>query len=159
MASMCAWRRTVLTSLVIAGLTALVSALGCDSSAARRREMASGNPLDRVRAAVNVSSARDAQGIHKLVDLLEDGDAAVRMYAILSLQRLCGQDYGYRYYESEPLRAAAVERWRGALRAGEVELQPSAQRSNGRGRVAQAGADGEPGPMAGGSAATESEAP
>jgi len=71
---------------------------------------------------VEVAERGEVEAIHKLVDLLEDSDKGVRMYAILALRRLCGVDHGYHYYAKERDRAAAVTRWRHALRAGEVKI-------------------------------------
>jgi hypothetical protein len=47
----------------------------------------------------------------ELVKELDDDDAAVRLYAIEGLQRLTGQDLGYRYYDDKDARKPAVERW------------------------------------------------
>jgi hypothetical protein len=119
---------------------------GCDRSVGRRQQLASANPLDRAQAAVGTSEAGDLVAVHKLVDLLEDPDDAVRMYAMLALRRLCGEDFGYRYYESAPARAAAVQRWRQALRSGQVVVRPTSQPLTGRGPVkgqpAESGAGG-----------------
>jgi HEAT repeat protein len=82
--------------------------------------------LERALAAVRLAEAGDAGAVHELVDLLEDSDRAVRMYAILALVRLTGADYGYTYYGSDLERAVAVRRWREALRAGEVVVRPRA---------------------------------
>ncbi len=117
-------RWSVLAGAAVGGLVTLCGLVGCDAAAAQRRELGSGNPLDRARGVVHVSEGHDAKAVHKLVDLLEDQDAAVRMYAILALQRLCGRDYGYHYYENESIRETAVERWRAALRSGELAVQP-----------------------------------
>lgn len=106
--------------------TLLSAAVGCDSGAAHRRALASANPLDRARGVIRVSQARDGRAVHKLVNLLEDSDPAVRMYAILALKRICGRDYGYRYYADVGERSTAVERWRQALRDGDVEAHPQA---------------------------------
>jgi hypothetical protein len=99
--------------------------LGCDLGAARRRQLAAGNPLDRAAAIVQVCEAGDVTAVHKLVDLLDDSDIAVRMYAIQALHRLCGVDFGYRYFAPPGTRQVAVQRWREALRAGEVALRPT----------------------------------
>lgn len=98
---------------------------GCAGTQARR-DLGSNNPLDRARAVVAVAERGDVGAVHKLVDLLEDGDEAVRMYAIMALRRLCGEDLGYRYYANEAERGTAVARWREALRAGTVKLRPPA---------------------------------
>jgi hypothetical protein len=90
-----------------------------------RADLRSGNALDRARGVVAVTESRDDLAVHKLVDLLDDPDRGVRMYAIMALERLCGETYGYRYYESAPRRAPAIERWREALRQGNVVLKSS----------------------------------
>jgi hypothetical protein len=98
---------------------------GCSSAAGRRQQLASGNPLDRARGAVEAAEARDAAAAPWLVDLLEDSDEAVRMVAIRALRQLLGTDLGYRYYAGESERALAVARWREALRAGAREVGPT----------------------------------
>lgn len=74
---------------------------------------------------VRVAERRDVKAVHKIVNLLDDRDPAVRMYAILALERLCGTNRGYHYYANEAARAAAVARWREALQRGEVEVLPA----------------------------------
>jgi hypothetical protein len=127
----------VLGGVCVSGIVVLLGTAGCQGSATWRDRLSSPNPLDRAQAVVAVYARRDAEAIPKLVDLLEDPDSAVRMYAIVALRRLCGEDFGYRFYESAALRDAAVDRWRAALRAGEVRLRPLAQ---------AAASDSEPGP-------------
>ncbi len=117
------WAAYVCTVTAVATLAA--GLLGCNGAAARRRLMSSGNPLDRARGAIEASDARDAAAVPQLVNLLEDPDQAVRMYAVLALRRLCADDFGYRYYADEPERHAAVERWRQELRAGKLALRPT----------------------------------
>jgi HEAT repeat protein len=92
----------------------------CDGAARQRRQLLSQYPLDRARAAVQLAELGDHSAIHALVNLLEDDDRAVRMYTIVALKRLCGEDHGYHYYDPQPQRAAAVARWRDALRRGAV---------------------------------------
>jgi hypothetical protein len=107
---------------LVAGVVLAASiggATGC--ATAGRQNLYAANPLDRARAAVAAAERCDAGAVFKVVDLLEDPDAGVRLYAILALQRLTCRDYGYRYYANPAERAAAVERWRAALRAGEVQ--------------------------------------
>ncbi len=47
-------------------------------------------------------------------DLASD-DAAVRFFAIGALQRLAGDDFGYHYYDDEPVRKTAILRWQAWL--------------------------------------------
>jgi len=93
---------------------------GCDSTARQRRQLASRYPPDRAQAIVRLAEAGDTQAVHTLVELLADDDRAVRMYAILALERLCGENYGYRYYDPPAEREAAIRRWRQALQDGLV---------------------------------------
>ena len=72
---------------------------------------------------MRVYDTRDRRAAQKLVDLLDDPSSAVRMYAILALRGLTGEDFGYRYYDSEGARAASVQRWRDGVRAGIVVLR------------------------------------
>lgn len=118
----------------VAGLLCLLP--GCRSSAAAR--LSAPDPSERAVAIVALADSGDASAVHKLVDLLEDRDRGVRMYANLALLRLCGRDLGYRYYDPEPQRAEAVRRWRNALRDGEVTVLSR----NSRG--APQGASGDP---------------
>ncbi|QOJ13501.1 MAG: HEAT repeat domain-containing protein [Planctomycetia bacterium] len=79
------------------------------------------NARERAVAGVALASGGDRAAAHRLVPLLEDADSAVRMMAILSLERLTGETLGYRYFDTESRRAEAVERWRTALREGRFE--------------------------------------
>ena len=105
---------------------------GCGSSGGGRAEMASAYPLDRVRAAVQSAEAGDADAVDLLIELLDDADRAVRMYSILALERLCGEDYGYRYYAPEAERTAAIARWREARQSDEVTVRTPADRRAGQ---------------------------
>lgn len=112
-----------MTSWVCGSAALLLIGGACSSRSDVRRQLGAPNPLDRAVAAVEVAEERDPQAVHRLVDLLEDSSAAVRMYAILALERLTGSDYGYEYYADPAERAAAVNRWREALRAGAVAVR------------------------------------
>lgn len=100
--------------------------LGPGCAATSAPSLSSAYAPDRARAIVRAAERREAGAIHHLVALLEDSDAAVRMYAILALERLTGQTFEYRYYDPEPRRAAAVQRWRQAVRAGQIALSDRA---------------------------------
>lgn len=112
-------RAADLTGLVIVGVLCGLL-VGCSSTSGERGRLNSRYPLDRARAIVRLAEAGDTNAVHKLVDLLEDSDRAVRLYAILALERLCQTNYGYNYYDPEPERERAVRRWRDALRNGDV---------------------------------------
>jgi len=139
---------------------ALVPAAGCQSAEQQRKQLSSPDAVGRVRAAVWLAETGDSEALHRLVGLLEDRDRAVRMYAILALQRLTGQTYNYRYYASEPQRRRAVLRWQEALRRGELRVRAAGHAGASAERPADVTAGGyrSNGPQVG-RAAQEAEAP
>jgi hypothetical protein len=123
---------------LLPALLLLLGAAACQPAVKQRQQLASGNPLDQALAAVALAEAGDAAAVQRLVSLLEDRDEAVRMFAILALERLCGRTYGYKYYETEAARMEAVRRWQDALRRGEVVVRrtPASGREKGFARRA-----------------------
>lgn len=92
-----------------------------------RARLQSPIPLERGQAIVALEQTRDPDVIPALIETLEDPDAGVRLLAIGALRRMCGNDYGYRYYHHESRRTAAVERWREAVRNNEIVVRSSAR--------------------------------
>lgn len=118
----------LLTALRLAVLAAMLAgAAGCETPTHRRVMLDSPDPVERVRGCLLAARDSDASAIHKLVELLEDTDAAVRMSANQALTEMTGKNFGYRHYAPAEARLAAVERWRAALRAGEVSMLPKDQ--------------------------------
>ena len=97
----------MLCGIWVAGCTSSVQ-VGLDSPEALGRSLA-------IREA---GEARSTASVPLIVDRLEDEDEAVRMYAILALERITGQRFGYDYGKSAAGRAPAVERWREFVRNG-----------------------------------------
>ncbi len=83
------------------------------------RKTDSGSPYVRARG-VTAERPDDEATVHLLTAMLEDEDPAVRMLAIRRLEQLTGETHGFEYYAPEAERAAAVERWREALRQEDV---------------------------------------
>ncbi len=54
---------------------------------------------------------KDRRAIVPLVKRLYDEDSAIRLSAIRALQSITGEDMGYRSYEPEVNRVAAIKRW------------------------------------------------
>jgi hypothetical protein len=111
------WRSTCLLATVAVWMT-----VGCGKLSGRP-DLQATNPLDRARGVVIASNSPSETALAQLIERLEDRDPAVRMYAILGLRRLTGQDLGYRYHASDAERAVAAERWRQALERGEITLR------------------------------------
>ena len=121
------YRLHVIANTVCLGLALLVlpGLNGCNSSARCRSGITSPYPLERVRSAVRCAEAGDARAVDLLIEMLDDQDQGVRMYSILALQKLCGEDYEYEYYAPDSERSAAIARWRQARQRGEVSVQPA----------------------------------
>ena len=84
-------------------------------------------PAERIAAIKHAAEFGDESVIGILVQRLEDPDDAVRFFAIIALEKLTGERFGYQYYDSEVERARSVERWRRYLR----EHAPAASRPEG----------------------------
>jgi HEAT repeat protein len=81
----------------------------------------------RIRAIKMAGDRRDRSVMPLLVDRLEDEDDAVRLYAIVALERITGTRLGYSYAKPAPERARAVMRWRNYLQdRGGAATQPVA---------------------------------
>lgn len=99
-----------------------------EDSGSRYERLQSEDLRVRVAAIIEAGNAKDATAVPLLVNRLEDDDSDVRMFAILSLERITGHTFGYLYYQREPQRRPAVERWRVWLNAAS---QPATQTATG----------------------------
>ncbi len=62
--------------------------------------------------AMNTAAQKKSRlAIVPLVKRLYDEDPAIRLSAIKALHRITGEDMGYRSYEPEVKRVAAIKRW------------------------------------------------
>lgn len=111
--------------IVLALAAGSLLSAACHPHARSREAWQSSNPLDRIDAIIQATEARSPDAVPALVGLLQDRDRAVRLYAILALEKLTGQTYGYQYYAHETERRAAVIRWQEALRQGRVLITPA----------------------------------
>ncbi|MFQ5424881.1 MAG: HEAT repeat domain-containing protein [Phycisphaerae bacterium] len=75
--------------------------------------------LGRSLAIHNAGESNDRLAIPLLIDRLEDEDPAVRLFAILALEKLAGRRFGYDYAKPAVERAASVARWRTYAEAGQ----------------------------------------
>ena len=69
-------------------------------------------PEDRIWAIRRAGQMKDRDAVGILVDRLDDDDEAVRLYAILALERITGTRLGYSYHADALDRQRAVQRWR-----------------------------------------------
>ena len=88
-------------------------AMGCRvERVSVRHSMQSIDAASRVRAIQRAAIEGDSSAVPNLVDRLEDEDAAVRFAALMALERITGERFGYDYGASVERRAWATARWR-----------------------------------------------
>jgi hypothetical protein len=77
-----------------------------------RQQLQSEDPLRRIDGAVAAARAKDRSAVPLLVDRLQDDDVAVRMCAIMALEKIEGTDLGYKFWASDIDRARMAQHWR-----------------------------------------------
>ncbi|MEL7238973.1 MAG: hypothetical protein AAGK78_08925 [Planctomycetota bacterium] len=70
------------------------------------------DPVFVIPAIKQAASESDPQQLSELVALLDNEDAAIRIYAVHALRDRTGEHFGYEPWASEEERAGAVEQWR-----------------------------------------------
>ena len=92
---------------------ALLITAGClpSQQAPANADFRAPDAASRVPALVGAADQDDADTLAELVHALSDDDAAVRLFAIQSLQSRTGESFGYRYYDAGDKRQAAANRW------------------------------------------------
>ena len=99
--------------LAVGSTVALVG--GCFSP--DPKSLTSDSPPSAIPAIKDAADQNDRKAIPRLVQDLSDQDSAIRFAAITALRRMTGEDFGYRYYESESERGPAITRWNEWLKA------------------------------------------
>lgn len=77
-----------------------------------RADISSEGVEDRIRGIKIAADRKDVGAVPLIVDRLEDEDDGVRFYAILALERITGERFGYDYAKVSRDRAASVQKWR-----------------------------------------------
>lgn len=70
------------------------------------------DPMLRVAAIKEVSQHNDQSQLGRLIDRLEDEAEEVRLYAVLALRQMTGQQFGFRAHGLPWHREEAVKQWR-----------------------------------------------
>ena len=73
-------------------------------------------PAARLHALSEAARTGDRSDIKRVVELLDSDDAAVRLLAISTLERLTGETFGYRHYDPRWEREESIQRWVNAIR-------------------------------------------
>ena len=85
-------------------------------------------PAARLHALGQAARTGDRSDIKRIVELLDSDDAAVRLLAISTLERLTGETFGYRHYDPRWEREASIRKWVNAIREdtfGDLEPVPT----------------------------------
>jgi len=91
-------------------ILAAVGISGCFTPAPR--SLTSDSPPSAIPAIKEAAEKNDRSAIPRLVQDLDDNDSAMRFAAISALQKMTGQDLGYRYYDDEFARQPAIDQWK-----------------------------------------------
>lgn len=85
---------------------------GCSiSGPAPQASFRAASPNDRMRAAVEAGTDRDASAVADLIDMLDAADPGARVVAVWALRRITGQNHGYDAAAHPGDRAEAAARW------------------------------------------------
>lgn len=69
------------------------------------------DPSVKIPAYKKAVRTKDRAAAKQLIVDLDSDAPAVRLYAIGALERMTGQCFGYRYYDTDQARQVAVARW------------------------------------------------
>ena len=84
-------------------------------------------PAARLHALGQAARTGDRSSLKRIVELLDSDDAAVRLLAISTLERLTGETFGYLHYAPRWEREDSIQRWVNAIRQdtfGDLEPDP-----------------------------------
>lgn len=105
------------------GLLAGVAAIGACRADPVRADLTAVDAESRIAGIVAAGASDDPSQIEALFEALDDEDPAIRLFAAEALRRRTGQDPGYRAFDPEVDRTAAIVRWqRAVLPSGQAAL-------------------------------------
>ena len=123
--------RGLRSATVAAALVFVAVAMGCQPPRAEEGGFESADPASKLYAIHRAGMQSDANAVPQLIGQLDSDDPAVRMYAIVALEKITGQRKGYSPYDPPHKRAAAVQRWAREYRQANVsEPDPSTTRED-----------------------------
>jgi hypothetical protein len=103
-------------------LAVLLSSIACRGT--RPTPNVAAREIDaRIPGMKRAGEERDRSALPGLVRSLDDDDPAVRMFAIVALEKFSRDRFGYEYYLDEEQRKPAVARWREWLEQQQQQQQ------------------------------------
>ena len=111
-----------------AGLILILAALSSLSSIAGRGERpkpdVAAREIDaKIPGMKRAGMEHDRSALPGLVESLNDDDPAVRMFAIVALEKFSRDRFGYEYYLDEEQRKPSIARWREWLKEQQQQQQ------------------------------------
>jgi hypothetical protein len=122
--------------------------IGCAGAKPNRADISSDDSNERIRAIKAAGEAKDVHAVPLIVDRLEDEDSAVRFFAIIALEKITGQRFGYDYSKAGRDRAASIVLWREYVKSGDFAAK-SAAPARGQNEMHNTGDGGQDGIAAG----------
>jgi HEAT repeats len=111
----------------------VVGSASCARPWAYQANLNSDDVNERILAIRQAGEQKDRAAVPILVNRLEDEDDAVRFFAIIALQRITGQRFGYEYSQPLAIRTKSVEIWREYLKSPDRALSMEREGHSGRG--------------------------
>ncbi len=111
---------------VVVGVIVLTALPACQQPASEGG-FDSADPASKLYAIRRADGPADADKIPNLIEQLNSDDPAVRMYAIVALERVTGTRLDFDPYAPAYERDAAVRNWVRAFEAGEIQALPTNQ--------------------------------
>ncbi len=106
-------------------LLLVLAAAGCGPSGPELyQQFQDEDPAVRIKAIVQAGKLKDQKSVPYLVDRLTDSESDVRFFAIIALQKITGEDKGYKPWEPDAKRKEAVGRWRQYLEERNLTAKP-----------------------------------
>lgn len=109
--------------LLLAGLPLIVACRAVTTSVDYPADLSHPNYVKRTKATQRFAQLRDESQLPRAFDLLMDPESHIRALAYATIRDLTpgGEDFGYRPYLPEEVRAGIVVRWEAAWRATRAE--------------------------------------
>lgn len=105
-------RRLLPAALRLCGVASILAIIAGCQGEGPKVGLKSDDPAGRMIAMKQAGQRHDPRAVPDLIDDLSSDDPAERFYASGALERITGQTFGYRYYDTEEARAQAIERWK-----------------------------------------------
>ena len=97
--------------LILVCWAVLLSGCGWFGWGSDVKNISAAKPEVATKAMSQAGQQKNREAIVPLVKRLYDEDPAIRLSAIKALKNITGEDMGYRSYEPEVDRIAAIKRW------------------------------------------------